>query len=225
MTESRPRIIRRHDTDAATIGDLLRKSRGSFVDSVRYAIEAGHRLKAKKAELKQRGEQWLPWLKANAEVLGFGEAPERQAQRLMRAAEKYDAGVVFGEAEAVHISREIYGHLPPPSAVLRQRPTTVTQSRESLAPTRPTRRELAELEGLRVPVPQLERAASTPNTTTRKIVTVLVHILEQEVGGRATRERLRDNLSHRERIALANMITDAVLREVIDIDDKERRAS
>jgi len=166
MTESRPRIIRRHDTDAATIGDLLRKSRGSFVDSVRYAIEAGHRLKAKKAELKQRGEQWLPWLQANAEVLGFGEAPERQAQRLMRAAEKYDAGVVFGEAEAVHISREIYGHLPPPSAVLRQRPTTVTQPRESLAPTRPTRRELAELEGLRVPVPQLERAASTPNTTT-----------------------------------------------------------
>ena len=94
-------IIRRHDTDAITIGDLLRKSRGSFVDSVRYAVEAGHRLKAKKAELKQRGEQWLPWLKANAEVLGFGEAPERQAQRLMRAAEKYDAGVVFGEAEAV----------------------------------------------------------------------------------------------------------------------------
>ena len=91
MTESRPRIIRRHDTDAATIGGLLRKSRGSFVDSVRYAIE--------------------------------------------------DAGVVFGEAEAVHISREIYGHLPPPSAVLRQRPTTVTQPRESLAPTRPTRRE------------------------------------------------------------------------------------
>ena len=42
---------------------------------------------------------------ANAEVLGFGEAPERQAQRRMRAAEKYDAGVVFGEAEAVHISR------------------------------------------------------------------------------------------------------------------------
>ena len=83
-------------------------------------------LKAKKAELKQRGEQWLPWLQANAEVLGFGEAPERQAQRLMRAAEKYDAGVVFGEAEAVQISREIYGHLPPPSAVLRQRPTTVT---------------------------------------------------------------------------------------------------
>ena len=130
MTESRPRIIRRHDTDAATIGDLLRKSRGSFVDSVRYAIEAGHRLKAKKAKLKQRGEQWLPWLQANTEVLGFGDAPERQAQRLMRAAEKYDAGVVFGEAEAVHISREIYGHLPPPSAVLRQRPTTVTQPRE-----------------------------------------------------------------------------------------------
>ena len=101
MTESRPRIIRRHDTDATTIGDLLRKSRGSFVDSVRYAVEAGHRLKAKKAELKQRGEQWLPWLQANTEVLGFGEAPERQAQRLMRAAEKYDAGVVFGEAEAV----------------------------------------------------------------------------------------------------------------------------
>ena len=149
--------LRRHDTDAATIGDLLRKSRGSFVDSVRYAIEAGHRLKAKKAELKQRGEQWLPWLQANAEVLGFGEAPERQAQRLLRGAEKYDAGVVFGEAEAVHISREIYGRLPPPSAV-RQPPTTVTQPRESLAPTRPTRRELAEREGLQVPVPQLERA-------------------------------------------------------------------
>ncbi len=49
----------------------------------------------------------------------------------------------------MHINREIYGHLLP-SAVLRQRPTTVTQPRESLAPTRPTRRELAELKGLRV---------------------------------------------------------------------------
>ena len=84
--------------------------------SVRGVI--GHQLNLTKMQLSAKRElRYFPatlsrslaaersqvrrFLQANAEVLGFGEAPERQAQRLMRAAEKYDAGVVFGEAEAV----------------------------------------------------------------------------------------------------------------------------
>jgi hypothetical protein len=39
------------DHDAAEIGDLYHKSRGSHLESVRFAIECGLRLKAKKDSL------------------------------------------------------------------------------------------------------------------------------------------------------------------------------
>ena len=99
----------RGGSDAAPTGPQASKS-------VRGVI--GHQLNLTKMQLSAKRElRYFPatlsrslaaersqvrrFLQANAEVLGFGEAPERQAQRLMRAAEKYDAGVVFGEAEAV----------------------------------------------------------------------------------------------------------------------------
>lgn len=94
------------DRDAVEIGDLYRKARSSVADSVRYSIEAGHRLLAKKASL-QRGE-WLPWLEANADVLDF-DTP-RTAQRLMDVATEYDAGVAFDDQKAIEISRTIWGH-------------------------------------------------------------------------------------------------------------------
>jgi phage N-6-adenine-methyltransferase len=94
------------DQDAIRIGDLYRKARTSVADSVRYLIKAGHRLIAKQDSL-DHGE-WLPWLKANADVLGF-ETP-RTAQRLMAVASKYDAGVAFEDRQAFAISRQVWGH-------------------------------------------------------------------------------------------------------------------
>lgn len=102
----RPRIVSRADDDAVDIGILLRKARLSIVDSAKYQIEAGHRLKAKKDEL-DRG-QWLPWLEANANALGFDD--RRTATRLMATAAKWGASVPFDETKALQISRETWGH-------------------------------------------------------------------------------------------------------------------
>lgn len=97
------------DFEAAAIGDLYAKARGSIVDSVRYQIECGQRLIAKKATMKH-GE-WLPWLQANAAVLGF--ETRKTAAALMRSAEKCDASVTFDEADAIQISRQTWGHSAP----------------------------------------------------------------------------------------------------------------
>src|SRR5262245_11657167 len=78
------------DQDAVEIGELYRKGCGSVVDSVCALLEAGHRLIAKKKNMKH-GE-WLPWLAAHADDLGFDV---RKAQRLMAAGEKYDVNVVY----------------------------------------------------------------------------------------------------------------------------------
>ena len=72
--------------------------------SVRYLIEVGKQLKAKKDTLGHR--RWLPWLEANADVLGFGDRTAAAATE----ATKFDAGVEYGETEAKRISREIWGH-------------------------------------------------------------------------------------------------------------------
>ena len=92
------------DPDALAIGDLYRRGRQSMVESVRYLIEAGKRLKAKKDALGHG--HWLPWVEKNAEVLGFGD---RTAERVLGAA-KFDAGVEYDETEAKRISRSIWGH-------------------------------------------------------------------------------------------------------------------
>jgi hypothetical protein len=93
------------DTDAGIIGDLYRKSRGSLVDSVRYAHECGTKLKAVKASLAHG--QWLPWLEVNAEVLGF--ANDSTARRLMTLANRALAHDLDGAA-ALDLSRETWGH-------------------------------------------------------------------------------------------------------------------
>jgi hypothetical protein len=96
--------IVKQDDDAREIGDLYRRARGCAVKGVRYAIQAGSRLTDKKKSLAHG--QWLPWLEANADVLGF-DTP-RTAQRLITAASKYDVDVAFDEAPL--ISREIWGN-------------------------------------------------------------------------------------------------------------------
>ena len=55
--------------DAVEIGQLYRNARSSVVDSVRYLIKRGVELTEKNKSL-DHGE-WLPWLEANADVLGF----------------------------------------------------------------------------------------------------------------------------------------------------------
>jgi hypothetical protein len=75
-------IIKGRDSDAVEIGESIRKAKASVVESVRYIIEAGHRLRRKQDRMNH-GE-WLPWLRANADVLGI-DTP-RTAQRIMLAA-------------------------------------------------------------------------------------------------------------------------------------------
>src|SRR5262249_58426680 len=50
-------ILPPQDSDANEIGDLYRKGKSSMIDSVRYLIEAGQRLTAKKNSL--RHGEWL----------------------------------------------------------------------------------------------------------------------------------------------------------------------
>jgi N6-adenosine-specific RNA methylase IME4 len=103
-------------TDAATeIGDLYRRARASVVDSVRYLLEAGTRLTKQKADLPHG--QWLPWLAANADVLGFES--RFTAAKLMKAA-KCVAGGTFDEEQALEVCRKIWGHTPSDDETLRR---------------------------------------------------------------------------------------------------------
>ena len=77
----------RRDQDAVAIGSLYHKGRKAIVDSVRYHLQAGRKLNPKKT-LNAHGE-WVPWLRANADVLGFKH--RTTASRLMKAAAANDA--------------------------------------------------------------------------------------------------------------------------------------
>jgi DNA N-6-adenine-methyltransferase (Dam)/Protein of unknown function (DUF3102) len=94
------------DPDALAIGELYRLGRQSMIESVHHLIEAGRRLLEKKVSLGHG--DFLPWLEANADVLGF-DTP-RTAQKLIEASIKYDAGVAFTDQKAIEISRAIWGH-------------------------------------------------------------------------------------------------------------------
>jgi N6-adenosine-specific RNA methylase IME4 len=97
------------DTDAAEIGDLYRIGKVALVDSVKRFVEAGQKLIAKK-DLLPHG-QWLPWLRDNAEVLGF-DTP-RTAQRLISLAANATSTSHLDEAEVIAISRQLWGNTNP----------------------------------------------------------------------------------------------------------------
>ncbi len=106
------------DADAEAIGNLYRRSRASLVESVTAAAEAGRRLAEKKASL--RHGQWLPWLTANAEALGF-DSPQT-AQRLMRLGSNASLTTHLDPDTAEALSRETWGNRTPgrlmdPSAI------------------------------------------------------------------------------------------------------------
>jgi hypothetical protein len=98
------------DKDAAKIGELYRKARLSLVESVRFAIACGQRLIEKKADLKQEfgHGSWQPWLRDNADVLGF-ETP-LTAQRLMKLASNTSSTKHLDEFGALAISRQLWGN-------------------------------------------------------------------------------------------------------------------
>jgi phage N-6-adenine-methyltransferase len=98
------RILPPQDGDAIEIGDLYRKGKSSMVDSVRYLIEAGQQLAAKKGSLGHGA--WLPWLEANADALGFGE---RTARLLMGGANR-KLTADLSEEDALSLNREIWGN-------------------------------------------------------------------------------------------------------------------
>jgi hypothetical protein len=93
------------DADAAEIGELYRKAGASLIESVEYSRACGQRLAAKKASLPHGA--WLPWLRDNADVLGFNS--RQTASRLMALANG-TLNAPFDEAEAVAISRNIWGN-------------------------------------------------------------------------------------------------------------------
>jgi hypothetical protein len=89
------------------IGILYRKAQGAIVDSVRCLIEVGARLTEKKNSLPHGA--WLPWLDEYVDALGFTEST---AQRLMKAAANPALTRDLTEADALKISRLIWGNAP-----------------------------------------------------------------------------------------------------------------
>lgn len=95
------------DKDALEIGVLYESSNSSFSDAVMARLECGQLLAKKKASMKH-GE-WLPWLEANAGVLGFSD--DSTARRLMKTAKSNRAPAHnLDEATAVALSRQMWGH-------------------------------------------------------------------------------------------------------------------
>jgi N6-adenosine-specific RNA methylase IME4 len=94
------------DKDAAEIGDLYRKARGSLLESIRFAIKCGERLKAKKDSLGYG--KWMPWLRANADALGMNITST--PQRLMKLAGDSASTQNLDEDGALAISRRIWGN-------------------------------------------------------------------------------------------------------------------
>jgi phage N-6-adenine-methyltransferase len=97
------------DYDAIEIGGFYLKGKTSMVNSLRYFVEAGRHLIDKK-EMLPHG-QWLPWLRANADALGFDT--DRTAQRLMAAAKKFSNATLtsdLDDEQARLICREIMGN-------------------------------------------------------------------------------------------------------------------
>jgi hypothetical protein len=98
----------RRDQAAVEIGTLYRKGREAILESVDYNLQAGRKLIEKKGSMPH-GE-WVTWLQANADVLGFTH--RTTASRLMKAAAANDASThPLNEAEAIRITRKLWGNL------------------------------------------------------------------------------------------------------------------
>ena len=99
-------IIKGRDSDALEIGESIRRAKASVAESLRHLIDAGRALIRKKESMYHG--KWLPWLKANADVLGFDS--RQTAHKLMQAARKCRVDATFDESAALQISRQIWGN-------------------------------------------------------------------------------------------------------------------
>ena len=113
------------DVSPEAIGGLFRKANGSL-------LECGHRLLAKRISM-QHGE-WLPWLEANSEILGFGE---RTAQLLIKAAKT--SPQLTSDLPDAELNRLIWGNTskPAPRISLEQAAASFLPMDESIVATVP----------------------------------------------------------------------------------------
>jgi Protein of unknown function (DUF3102) len=94
------------DKDANEIGRLYRLASGSLLDSMKHAIECGKSL-AKKRDKMKHGE-WLPWLEANSDALGF--SARQTATRLIKLSAEGASTLHLDEATVVTVSRKLWGN-------------------------------------------------------------------------------------------------------------------
>ncbi len=92
------------DKEAIQIGALFVKAKGSMMDGLKYYIECGVKLKVIKDSLSHG--QWLPWLKENEEILGFGIAT---AQRIIQVSNTALTRH-YSDLEATNFLRSIWGN-------------------------------------------------------------------------------------------------------------------
>jgi hypothetical protein len=114
----------RRDQDAVEIGTLYQKGREAILESVQYNLQAGRKLIEKKGSMPH-GE-WVTWLRANVDVLGFKH--RTTASRLMKAAAANDASThPLNEAEAIRLNRKLWGN---PAAASVKRSSTESSPRK-----------------------------------------------------------------------------------------------
>jgi len=182
----------RPDQDAVAIGSLYRKGREAILDSVKYHLQAGRKLIQKKRSMSH-GE-WVPWLRANADVLGFKH--RTTASRLMKAAAANDASAHrLDEAEAVRINRRLWGNL-----------AAVTMPEAEFKEIEPKKKSLTK----RSPSEIADRCIETMRATIEDAVIRLQ---------RARTPRTKFELLFE---ALGEIIIDAQ-RRILEVNDEERR--
>jgi hypothetical protein len=181
----------RLDRDAVAIGSLYRKGREAILDSVKYHLQAGRKLIQKKHSMSH-GE-WVPWLLANADVLGFKH--RTTASRLMKAAAANDASAHrLDEAEAIQINRRLWGNL----AAVPETESKEIEPRKKKSLTKRSATEIAD----------------------RCIETVRATIEDAIIGlHRAHARRTKIELLFE---ALGEIIID-VQRRILEVDDEARR--
>jgi Protein of unknown function (DUF3102) len=124
------------DEDAIAIGRLYRKGRQAILDGIKFHLQVGRTLIQKKASLNH-GE-WVPWLRTNADVLGFKH--RTTAARLMKAAAaNVSSTQPLNSAEAIRFNRTLWGNLIAATA-----PEAESKQAESKR-KRPTKRSAIEM--------------------------------------------------------------------------------